>query len=36
MESWNVILGVDVSKLTLDICWAERNLHLKIVITINL
>lgn len=30
MESWNVILGVDVSKLTLDICWAERNLHLKI------
>ena len=30
MKSWNVILGVDVSKLTLDICWAERNLHLKI------
>jgi transposase len=30
MESWNVILGVDVSKLTLDICWAERNLHIKI------
>lgn len=30
MESRNVILGVDVSKLTLDICWAERNLHLKI------
>src|ERR1041385_361084 len=30
MESWNVILGVDVSKLTLDICWAEGNLHIKI------
>jgi transposase len=30
MESRNVILGVDVSKLTLDICWAEHNLHLKI------
>lgn len=30
MESWNVILGVDVSKLTLDICQAERNLHIKI------
>jgi len=30
MKSWNVILGVDVSKLTLDICWAEGNLHVKI------
>jgi transposase len=30
MKSWNVILGVDVSKLTLDICCAERNLHTKI------
>jgi len=30
MKSWNVILGVDVSKLTLDICWAEHNLHIKI------
>ncbi|MFB9843561.1 IS110 family transposase [Mucilaginibacter ginsenosidivorans] len=30
MKSWNVILGVDVSKLTLDICCAERNLHIKI------
>ena len=30
MKSWNVILGVDVSKLTLDICCAERGLHLKI------
>lgn len=28
--NWNVILGVDVSKLTLDISCAERNLHLKI------
>lgn len=30
MKKWNVILGVDVSKLTLDICCAARNLHLKI------
>lgn len=30
MKSWNVILGVDVSKLTLDICLAERKLYLKI------
>jgi transposase len=30
MKKWNVILGVDVSKLTLDICCAERNLHIKI------
>lgn len=30
MKSWNVILGVDVSKLTLDICCAERRLHVKI------
>lgn len=30
MKSWNVILGVDVSKLTLDIGCAERNLHMKI------
>jgi transposase len=30
MKSWNVILGVDVSKLTLDICCAERKLYLKI------
>jgi hypothetical protein len=28
MKKWNVILGVDVSKLTLDICCAERNAHL--------
>jgi hypothetical protein len=30
METYNVILGVDVSKLTLDISCAERRLHLKI------
>jgi transposase len=30
MKSWNVILGVDVSKLTLDICCAERELYIKI------
>jgi transposase len=30
MKSWNVILGVDVSKLTLDISCAERKLHIRI------
>lgn len=30
MKSWNVILGVDVSKLTLDISCAEQNLHIRI------
>lgn len=30
MEDWNVILGVDVSKLTLDISCAERRLHIEI------
>lgn len=30
MESWNVILGVDVSKLTLDICCAEKKMYIKI------
>lgn len=30
MKNWNVILGIDVSKLTLDVCWAEGRLHLKI------
>jgi len=30
MKTWNVILGVDVSKLTLDICCAARGLHVKI------
>jgi transposase len=30
MKEWNVILGVDVSKKTLDICCAERRLPLHI------
>jgi transposase len=30
MKSWNVILGVDISKLTLDISCAERNIHIQI------
>jgi transposase len=30
MKTWNVILGVDVSKLTLDISCAERNIHIQI------
>jgi transposase len=30
MEAYNVILGVDVSKLTLDISCAERRQHIKI------
>jgi transposase len=30
MKTWNVVLGVDVSKKTLDICWAERRLPLHI------
>lgn len=30
MKNWNVILGVDVSKLTLDISCADRRLHLQI------
>jgi transposase len=30
MKSWNVILGVDVSKLTLDIACAERNIYIQI------
>jgi transposase len=30
MKSWNVILGVDISKLTLDISCAERGLHIRI------
>lgn len=30
MKAWNVILGVDVSKKTLDICWAERRLPVRI------
>lgn len=30
MKAWNVILGVDVSKKTLDICCAERRLPIRI------
>lgn len=30
MKKWNFILGVDVSKLTLDVHSAEMNIHLKI------
>lgn len=30
MKTWNVILGVDVSKKTIDISWAERKLFIKI------
>lgn len=30
MKTWNVVLGVDVSKKTVDICWAEQNLFVKI------
>jgi transposase len=30
MEVWNVILGVDVSKKTLDICCAERRLPIRV------
>ena len=30
MKKWNVVFGVDVSKLSLDICCAERGLHVKI------
>lgn len=30
MSNWNVILGADVSKLTVDICYAEKRLHIKI------
>jgi transposase len=30
MKTWNVILGVDVSKKTLDICCAERRLPVRI------
>jgi transposase len=29
MKSWNVILGLDVSKLTLDLCCVERSLYFK-------
>jgi len=30
MEKWNVVLGVDVSKKTLDVCCASRELHVRI------
>jgi transposase len=30
MKNWNVILGVDISKLTLDVCCAEQGLYTKI------
>ncbi len=30
MKKWNVVLGVDVSKLTLDICCADLNKHVKV------
>lgn len=33
MNTYNVILGVDVSKLTLDISCAERQLHLQVANT---
>lgn len=28
MKPWNVVLGVDVSKKTIDICWSEQRLSL--------
>jgi transposase len=30
MKRWNVVLGVDVSKKTIDICWAEHKLFIQI------
>lgn len=30
MENWNVFLGVDVSKKTLDVCCASRQIHIKV------
>lgn len=30
MKGWNVVLGVDVSKKTIDICWAEHKLFIQI------
>jgi len=30
MEKWNFILGVDVSKMTLDIHCVEKNIHIRI------
>lgn len=30
MKRWNVVLGVDVSKKTIDICWAEHRLFIQV------
>lgn len=30
MEKWNVFLGVDISKKTLDVCCAIRGIHIKV------
>jgi len=30
MKTWNVVLGADVSKKTVDICWAERKVFIRI------
>jgi transposase len=30
MKTWNVVLGVDVSKKTIDICWAEQKLFVQV------
>ena len=30
MKLWNVVLGVDVSKKTVDICWAEQKLFIHV------
>lgn len=30
MKTWNVVLGVDVSKKTVDICWAEQKLFVHV------
>jgi transposase len=30
MKTWNVVLGVDVSKKTVDICWSEQRLFIQI------
>jgi transposase len=30
MRTWNVVLGVDVSKKTIDVCWAEHKLFIEV------
>jgi transposase len=30
MRPWNVVLGVDVSKKTIDVCWAEQKLAIHV------